>query len=517
MYKGQSYVINCGQGGLDANYNIDSIKPYNFVHPSRNIILNEGGRRKRGGTDHVNTDAVTGTPQITGIFDFTLESGSQFVVFGTSAGNVYKNATTTISTGGTASKYYNFEFGDNMLFICNGADVPMTWDGAAATSSNMTDIPSSWTGSNYPKQFVRHGYAASQAMWALGFTDGTVYCSQDGDLDDFSDDDVTLIQVYTGDGYGIVGGVEYGDRLIVFGRKQAFIIDDTDADRTKWGYQATQWSGGAAHHRVIVRTPNDIVAMTDDGTIYSVVAAENYGDYKAASLTRPAHIDTWIKENVALAYIDKFHSCYDPVLRCIYFWVVRNGKTTVDTALVYFVDRPPEEAWTIHDNQSFDSGFSAVSSALIQVSTGIYKVYTGDYDGFIWKLNQSDRSDDANGYYAGFKTPQLVFDNPRVTKLFHQARVIFLPKGNYNLSVRMWVDGVTQTGTTISLAGSGAVLGSFVLGTDVLGGTELMDTPFNIGAIGKRMQLEFYNSTADQDFFISQVVIDFKNMGPKSD
>jgi hypothetical protein len=517
MYTGQSFLINCGQGGLDANYNIDAIQPFSFVHPSRNIILNEGGRRKRGGTDHVNSSAVSGTPQITGIFDFTQESGTQHVVFGTDGGKVYQDATTTIVTGGTASKYYNFEYGDDMLFICNGADIPLTWNGAAATASNMADIPSSWTGSNYPKQFIMHGFGASQCMWALGFVDGNVYASKDGDLDDFKDASVLAIQVYTGDGYGIVGGVEYGDRLIVFGKKQAYIIDDTDADRAKWGYQATQWSGGAAHHRVIVKTPNDVVAMADDGTIYSVVAAENYGDYKAASLTRPAHIDTWIKENVSLAYIDKFHSCYDPVLRCIYFFVVRSGKTTVDTALVYFVDRDPAEAWTIHDNQSYDSGFSAVSSALIQVSTGTYKVYTGDYSGFKWKLNATDRSDEASGYYAGFKTPQLAFENPRTTKLFHQGRVIFLPKGSYNLAVRIWVDGVPQTGTTVSLAGLGSVLGSFLLGTDTLGGTELLDTPFNLGVIGKRIQFEFYNSTADQDFFISQVVIDFKSMGPKAD
>lgn len=517
MYRGQSYIINCGQGGLNHNYNIDAVPPTSFVTPSRNINLHEGGRRKRGGTAKVNTTAISGAPSVVGLHDFKLSSQAEFLVMATNDGKLWKNYTTTISTGMTADKYVSFMSADDTLFVSNGEDVPLTWNGVAASASTMTNIPTDWVKPNCPKQFVLHGSGASQRAWAIGFASGTIYASSASDMTDFSDANVTTIPIYTGDGYGTVGGVEFGDRLIVFGKKQAFIIDDVSTSTSNWGYSPTQWSGGAAHHRLIVRTPNDIVVMADDGTIYSVVAAENYGDYRVASLTRQAHIDVWIRENINLQQIDKFHAIYDPVMRCIYFFMVRSGATTVNVALVYFIDRPPEQAWSIHDNQSYDSGYKAYCAALVETDPGTYRVYTGCGSGYVWVLNEATRSDDGNGYYAGFKTPNLSIENPRVTKMFHMGRVVYRPSGQYSMNVNIWVDGVTMPSTTVSVAGTGDVLGQFVLGSSVLGGAQLYDNAFTIGRIGKRVQIELYNSTAAQDFFISQLIIDCKNMGSTSD
>ncbi len=517
MYVGISYVIDCGQGGMNHNYNVDAIPPTSFVNPSRNINLHEGGRRKRGGTAKVNTTAISGAPTVVGLHDFKLSSGAEFLVMATSDGRLWKNFTTTIATGLTANKLTSFMSADDTLFICNGEDLPLTWDGVAASASTMTNIPTDWVKPNCPKQFVLHGSGASQRAWALGFVSGTVYASSASSLTDFSSANVTTIPVYTGDAYGIVGGVEFGDRLIVFGRRQAYIINDTSESTSGWGYTPTQWSGGAAHHRLIVRTPNDIVVMADDGTIYSVVAAENYGDYRVASLTRPSHMDVWIRENINLQQIDKFHAVFDPVLRCIYFFMVRSGGANINVALVYFIDRPPEQAWSIHDNQSYDSGYKASCSAVVETDTGAYRVYTGCGSGHVWKLNEVTRSDAGNGYYAGFKTPNLSIENPRATKMFHMGRVVYRPSGAYTMAVNLWVDGQSMSSTTVSVSGTGAVLGEFVLGSDVLGGAQLYDNSFTIGRIGKRVQVELYNSTAAQDFFISQLIIDCKNMGSTSD
>ena len=61
------------------------------------------------------------------------------------------------------------------------------------------------------------------------------------------------------------------------------------------------------------------------------------------------------------------------------------------------------------------------------------------------------------------------------------------------------------------------MLGSFILGVDaaadVLGGSEFLDRKFELGHYGRRLQLEFYNSGAGEDFFVSQVLIDNKPMG----
>ncbi len=496
------------------NPNIDMIQPEMMVHPSRNINLHEGGRGKRGGTAHVDTAAMSGGPRVMGIYDYRLKNGTQHLVRATADGKIYKDATTTIKTGLSLTKVTSFEYFNDTLYICNGADIPQTWDGSASSTSNLANIPSDWTGTSYPKQIIKHGRGASERLWAVGCQDTphTVYVSKNG-TDDFSDANVITINIDTGDGEGIIGAIEFGDQLICFGKRQAYIIDDVDTNTANWGYQRAQWLGGAANHRLIVETPYDLICFTEDGDIYSVVTAQSYGDYKAGSIARPAFIDRWIREFINLSYTDDFHAVYDPVLRAIKFFVVRSGQTQIDTALVYFIDRGPQEGWMVHDNQSYDSGYSASCSALIRVSTGDYQVYTGDYSGWIWKLEQSGRNDNGNGYYAGFRTPWLPFDNPRVTKHYKRGWGVVNAQGDYNLNINWWVDGSQQTAQMISLAGAGATLGTFTLNTDVLGGQELIDKEFDLGNKGKRISFEFYNSTVDQNFFMSQILVDHKFLG----
>ncbi|GAG22269.1 unnamed protein product, partial [marine sediment metagenome] len=250
-------------------------------------------------------------------------------------------------------------------------------------------------------------------------TPNTIYTSIDGDADNFSDADIVdPINIQTKDGFGIIGAVEFADNLIVFGKKQAFVIDDTDDDTDIWGYVKAPWQGGAGNHKLIIKTPYDIVVMAPDGEIYSLRTAQEFGDYKAASLLSASQMYRWIKEFVNLGRIDQFHGVYDPVLRAVKIFVARNGYNTVDTALVFFIDRPQESAWMVHQNLSNTSGYSASSSTVIQGNDNDFKVYTGGYSGFAWELETLARNDNSNGYYAGFRTPDLTFGSPRAYKQY---------------------------------------------------------------------------------------------------
>jgi hypothetical protein len=83
-------------------------------------------------------------------------------------------------------------------------------------------------------------------------------------------------------------------------------------------------------------------------------------------------------------------------------------------------------------------------------------------------------------------------------------------------SVRWWVDGVEQTSTSVSLtAGRRSFWNRLVFDTDVFGGQELIDSPFELGNTAGALAIELYNNTANQDFFLSQLLIDYKPMGAK--
>lgn len=511
-YSGQTYQIDCSKGGLTANPNIDAIPPHMMVM-ARNINIHENGRGKRGGTSKVNATVGYGSSQIMGGYDFTKLNGSQKLVVGTTAGSIYQNATTTIKTGLTAGKFFNFEVMNDELYVCNGTDVPQTWNGVAAGTSNITNPAADWTGTNNPMQMIKHGRGNSERMWAI--LPSGVYASADGDGKEFVTG-VVYLPISTNDGSGLTGGVEFGDRIILFSQRRSYIVDDADVNSANWGYESAVWEGGVAHHRLIVKTPNDILCMMDDGNIYSVTAVQSYGDYKTASITKASWIDKWIRENCDLGRINQFHATYDTELRMVRWFVVRTGQTEVDTCLVYFIDRGAEEGWVIHDNLSYDSGFKASTSFVyhkIPAEHHSFYIYTGDYDGYIWDLEEESKNDDSHAYYGGFKTSRMTFDNPRATKNFSNGWLVTEAQGAYDISVQVWVDGVAQTLQAVSLSGSGVPLGTFLLGTDSLVDDEIIDKVFNVGSIGKRIQYEVYNSGVNQNFFISQINQDFKPLG----
>ena len=254
--------------------------------------------------------------------------------------------------------------------------------------------------------------------------------------------------------------------------------------------------------------------MTDDGEIYSIVAVNTYGDYQLASLTRPSWMHEWIKENVDLREIAQFHGDYDPVLKVVVIFVVKYGSAAVDMALLYYPERTPTEAWMIHDNTLAVSGYNASSCCVVPLITGGYGIHTGDYLGNIWELNQASRNDNGAAYYGGFKTPPDSGDDLKTSKHFNSCNIVMEAVGPYPLKIRTWVDGIIlPTLSEVDMGGEGAPLDSFMLDTDELGGSDIIDMRFKVGKIGRRIQYELFNDGASEDFYISSYRTDFKTQG----
>lgn len=519
------YQIDCSRGGFTHNPNIDAIPPWMMVEPSRNINMHEGGRQPRGGTTkHIS--AGYGGARIMDQFDYRLNNGSQFLVTMTADGKIWKDENTTLKTGLSADKVPSFVVLNDLLYIANGAEIPQTWDGSAASTSDLTNPHADWATLGYPFQLIVHGRGNSERMWAI--IAEKVYASaiNDGTEADFT---TGALGFLIGRGTDkLVGGVRFGDRLFVFSRRQFYRINDDSVDTADWGYAKTQWIGGAGNFRLAIETPYDLICFTDDGDVYSAVTAEQYGDYKIASIANVINPDTgnhakdspyigrWLKEKARLEYISEFHGIYNPVLRCIDFFYVEKTQTAVSKALRYFIDRPPQEAWMPMDNQSFASGFNASCSTLVEENIGDWQIYTGDASGNVWKMEQSSKSDDGNGYYAGYKKPWTSFENSRIHKRFKRGWKITQPKGNYNLNISTWVDGENISNELLSLSGTGDVFDTGVFDTAVFGGQELLNATYLISGIGRRIQDEIYRTNAGQDFFISSEQYDFKFLGART-
>ncbi|MFQ5453735.1 MAG: hypothetical protein ACE5D6_06070, partial [Candidatus Zixiibacteriota bacterium] len=477
---------------------------------SKNITLHDGGRRKRGGTTPVGT-AITGTPQILGLYDFEQTDGTQFQMIA-AGGGVYKNYSDTIKTGLSTSNYYSFAKFDDVLYFTDGDSELQTWDGAAGSSSNVSQPATDWGAGNYPQQLVNHGRKLSQRLWTW-CGNNVIYGSKIGDASKFGVDGI-FYKLYRGN---ITAIWEFADRLFIFTKNKTFLLDDSDADNTNWGFEQTPFFAGASHWRVIAETDNDLYIMMDDGEIYSMRSVKYSGDYKKASITKKPHfVDKYIRDNIDLTKINSFHLNYDPFDRTVKCWMVRKNKTVADVCLPYYID---DEKWGAPLlNENYSSGFSASVSALIKVAAGDYRLRTGgNSDGQIWDLNQSATNDNSNAYRGQVEFPDYDGGDPRQDKHWQRLEIIGIPTTVDDITLVWAIDGKTQDPITQKLIEEGVKVDDddAIVDQFFVGGTTVARATFDLGVVGKKLSWKLFDNTAGDDFFLTSAMFDLKILGAR--
>jgi hypothetical protein len=145
-------------------------------------------------------------------------------------------------------------------------------------------------------------------------------------------------------------------------------------------------------------------------------------------------------------------------------------------------------------------------------TNNISRLTSGDDAGFVWNMDQETKSKDGAGYSGAFQTPFIDFSNldPRfgtVRKIGEFLECVVEPTGNWNLSVDVLWDGETTQTVTFNMGVSGAVLGSFLLGTDKLAGTQILNRKRRITGSGRRLSLAGSNDGAGEDFSVGHFML----------
>lgn len=505
----QLLKVSLQNSGYNYNRNYELIADNALIEPSRNNNLHNGGLEKRGGTSIIVDASVTNAGR--GGFDFRQSNGSQYLIYAKSNGTVYFNNDGSVVTSGmSTSNFIHLSQYDDDLYICDGANNPRKWSGFGSTSAV---IPATdWATTGQPFQIIQHSQGANRRNWAV--TKDGIYASKNNTGDDFADATVKFIPVYSKG--GLNSAFEFNGEIFVCSKTQVFRIDDTDVDSNNWGYNEAIWEGGAAHWRLVCKAANQYYVMTEDAQVYTINSVFTSSDYEIASVTRPAYIDRFLREKAVIANIENWHCVYDRKLRAIK-WFVQVGGTSINTALVYFIDKDPDLAWSIHDNEDYNSGYSAACSFEYRVSAGVYKTRTVDHSGNVWQLEESTRDDNDNPYEGRFKFKPWDYGNPLMWKYFRKAIVRARSESNVVFTVRVWVDNVRRNDVILTISGSGSVFDSAIFDTAVFADDSASFQPFDIKTHGFTLQLEFVNSTSGQDYFISEIVLPFKEEGIRYD
>lgn len=419
----------------------------------------------------VTTTAGDGRVNLTGI---------QIGQTGTTARNIYRT-----EAGGTAYKLVA-TIADNTTttYADNVADGSLT---TAIPTTNLAFMPSDWATSK-PKYFLEHGHGINKRLCAIGVASypNALYMSAAG-TDNFNDANVVKINI-TGSGQGLMGMIESAGNLLLGSAEYTFILNDADSDTTNWTYSRAIWKGGVGHHKLYCKTPSDLMAMDEFGEIYSVSAAESYGDYKIASIARPAWLHRWIAENVDLTKLDRFHAIYDPILRAVKIFVVLKGDEYPECALVYFIDY----GWTKH---TFIE--PQICSGLNRLALSNWAVFAGSDDGFVRRLETDTLLDDGAIYTTDFTIMPSPTENPRSWKRYDRTWLNVIPKGTETLLVDIDIDNVSLTQQSVTMTGAE---------------DWIQDYPFYWGQVGQRIKQKVSN-TLGENWYVSMVMLDLQDLG----
>jgi len=364
-----------------------------------------------------------------------------------------------------------------------------------------------------PIQLVNHtraGSGSGDRLWAV--TPDALWYSKLNDPLNFDSGDSGSIPIDSIG--GLVGAYDLGGQLFAFSRTQTFLIQDTDSSIANWGYTNAIWEGGAASFRLIVKAYNNLFIMAEDGLIYTLQGVLTTGAYNAAPINRPAFVDKFIRDSISLSNIQNFNAAYDRKLRAIK-WFMQEGGSGNNTALVYFIDKKPENAWILHDNENYDSGYEAVASCEYRASAGNWGTATIDYSGNVWNLEQVSDSDNGNPFIVRIKTKPEDLDMPRNNKHYMALALRGRSAGSVDFDMNTWVEGNRQNDFTFNLGGSGATFGTAIFGTSQFATDSATIEPAVLGVYGRDLQLQLVNNAVGQDFFLSEILFIAKALGMK--
>ncbi len=375
--------------------------------------------------------------------------------------------------------------------------------GAAAPSTNTAGTyPSDWSGSNQPTFGVNH----EGRMWTFGNPNDAhrAYYSETADHEDM----VSSIPVFPGEGEKLVAGISYKGYLILWKFPLGvYAIDTTPVSEDDWKVIRLNKSTGGVAPNAIVVVDDDVLFLDNSGNFQLLSAVQEFGDVSARNLSKESEMDVWMRDNIDLSVLSKCQAVWYPKKREARFCLTTSGASDNDIQVKVDFNRPNIQRF------AFSNQNECVSIWTRKESDNTLIPLVGDSVGFVWKLDQTTRTKGTStGYEGVFQTAHDDFNWFDASLSAKRKRGQFLelvvePKGNYDMDVDVFWDGTYEDTYQFNMGHSGGVLGTFVIGTDYLGGANVLNRKKRITGGGKRFSLAGRNDSAGQDFNVSKFLL----------
>lgn len=517
-YKGLVAEIPIGLGGLNGSKNQAQIQPHQLVS-TRNIDLSRGTISKAGGAAKYNTTVITGAPAVRAGFDWWPSAGVQRMVVVLGDGTIKKDsgagdfATTLASALTVTDTTPLFVEGgkevaanNRKLFIFTGQNQVKVLSGDGITAPNVATPPADWT-----TVFPTFGFVHEGRMWGGGNSNDPhrLYFTTTASHEDFTGAGSGSLSVFPGEGEKLIAAVSFKGLIVAWKFPVGiYLIDTSDPTVANWRVTRLTSGTGGVSPAGFCMIDNDIVFIDPNANFQLLSAVQEFGDAANQNLSQRDHISPFMRDNVNFGQLHRCRAIYYAEKREAIFTLTRGTGTVQDARMTLDFNQGDGPRFHFHDRDT------NVSIWLRKNSSNIPRPMIGDDAGFVWEIDRSNKTKDGLAYSSEFQIANLDFSwlDPKLAtklKVGQFLELVTEPTGNWNVSVDIIWDGIVSQTVTFNMGSSGASLGSFVLGTDTLGGDSVQNRKRRIVGSGRRFSMVVRNSGAGEDFSLVRAYLHF--------
>jgi hypothetical protein len=498
-------------GGLNTRASEMTLKPEESPDLLNVKLTRSGAIEKEKGYVHYNEIAITGTPQIGGIYSYIKSStGNQYLIV--AAGKkLYKAANgnftdiTTTTGDYTENALWDFTTFNDLCIAVNGEEAPQKYTGGSNFEALAGSPPA---GASFVEIFQNRVFMAGEQNNPTKLS----YSALSDPEDWTTTDDAGWIEVGLNDGQKITGLKAFYDVLVIFKERSIYILSGSSGNPASADFfylKPINNAIGAISNRSIVQAGNEIFFLSDSG-IYTLGTVQTYGDLNIAAKSYKIQS---IIENLNKAFLNKSFAVHDDEENRIWFFVPDGSSSQNNMILIYDYSM---DVWTKR------SGFSSNCGTIYKDKlSGQTNFYTGSYSGHIClqKQGYSYAGEAINAYYT---TPWLSLNNFRSRKRLRDIQILTVPTGGYYLGITYkWDFGAGNTGSlNVYLSGNTSLWGENTsdsqagIWNEAIWDSRKTDKHTNvINGSGNCLQLTFWNTNPDESFIISGWTINLIERG----
>lgn len=500
----------------------------NYLLAAENIIHETGGQtRKIGGATKINSTAITGGPDITGMFDYwragTGGTFTQKFMAVTGDGKVYKEDMDGVFddiTGAAVIAANSIpvfcQARDLLLIFFDTNAVPLTWNQTGNVATLGGSVP-----------LGRGALFAHNRPWTWGDNANPSRLTYGSStvVADFTGIDTGSIDIDPDDGDRLIGAVFHQKIIFVFkGPNKGSIHAIT-------GTAPTGAEGFAKHlvvrgiplqsHNSIVPFGKDVMFMSERG-IHSLSALLQAGNMEEENNVTRYH-KSFFKNQINRTVLNKTWGVDYSSNHSLVWTLQSNGGTEPDLAFGLSVIKLKEKGYL-----PFKINRQCLSAAIrIHPTTKVRELIFGGTDGFARRQDTSDRNiDGTTSYGMRVTTPQILLssadaqghpkgDQPvKIQRLYLRS----ISVGDYNVVVNLTRDEQSAESYNFNQGSKGFLLDTSVLDVDILGGTSALINyadPFPIGE-ARAVQFDITQNGVNEDANLIEMGIDWIPTGQSS-